>query len=191
MRAACVLLAAGASKRFGANKLFYELGGQTLLERTLRLHGCLPYAQKLLVTRRDYGRAASLADAYGFTTLYNGNPERGMGSSAAIGARKLIESGADNALFAVCDQPYLKPESVEKLLGTAAAHPESIVSAAHGGRRGNPCVFPASLFFELALLDGERGGSAVIERHADRLMLVDIADASELWDIDVPPEEDV
>lgn len=188
MNIACVLLAAGASKRFGANKLMYELEGVSLLERALILHGGLPYHERLLVTRRDYAEAAALGRRYGFTTLFNDEPERGMGSSAAVAAAALLEGGADGAIFCVADQPYLKRESVERLLADFAARPDRIAACAHGGLRGNPCVFPRALIPELAALTGELGGGAVIARHMDKLILTEIADASELRDLDVPPE---
>lgn len=189
MKLACVLLAAGASARFGTNKLYYELDGRSLLSRALLLHAGLPYDKRLLVTRRDYTEAAALGRQNGFTVLYNDAPERGMGTSAAIAAKALLDGDFDGALFCVADQPYLRRESVERLIGDFAGRPDGIAACAHGGRRKNPCVFPRALFPELAALDGERGGSAVIARHRDRLILTEIADASELQDLDVPPEE--
>lgn len=189
MKLACALLAAGASKRFGSNKLLYQLDGQSLLERTLMLHGALPYCQKLMVTRRTYAVAAALGREYGFTVLYNDAPERGAGSSAAIAAEALLKSDAAGALFSVCDQPYLTGASVERLLAAFERQPERIVAAAHGGVRGNPCLFPRQFFGELAALSGEQGGAAVIARHMNDLTLVEVADAWELTDIDAPPED--
>lgn len=189
MKLACVLLAAGASARFGTNKLLYRLDGVSLLERALMLHGGLAYDERLLVTRRGYAETAALGRQYGFTLLYNDAPESGMGASAAIAAAALMKSDMDGALFSVCDQPYLRRESVERMLADFVARPDCIAACAHKGQRGNPCVFPRPLFSELAALEGERGGGTVIARHPDMLILTEIADASELRDLDVPPEE--
>ena len=57
------------------------------------------------------------------------------------------------------------------------------MSAAHGSHRGNPCLFPARFFPELCALEGDRGGSSVIRRHEDALLLVE-ADEHELFDCD-------
>ena len=54
-----------------------------------------------------------------------------------------------------------------------------------GGRRGNPCLFPARFFPELLALTGDCGGSRVIRQHEDELMLLEV-DARELADVDTP-----
>ena len=56
---------------------------------------------------------------------------------------------------------------------------------AHGGVRGNPCLFPARFYPELLALKGDRGGSAVIRNHEADLILLE-TDALELTDIDTP-----
>ena len=189
MNIACALLAAGSSVRFGANKLLYCVHGRPMVEHALQLHAALPYCEKLIVTRADYAPIAALATGYGFRVLYNDRPLRGMGLSAAIAAKALWETGAEAALFAVADQPYLRRESVERLLHDFLARPDGIAALAHDGARGNPCVFPRDLLPELAALDGDQGGGAVIARHMDRLFYTQIADALELKDIDAPPED--
>ena len=189
MNVYCVLLAAGAGSRFGSNKLLYEIDGVSMLERALRLHAALPYAARVLVTRRAYASAAALGARYGFTTLYNDAASRGMGTSAALGARWCMEHGAEGALFGVCDQPYLKRESVSKLLDAFSLAPGRICAAASAARRGNPCVFPRDLLPALGALDGEAGGGSVIALHSDRLDLINCFDARELTDIDARTEE--
>ena len=54
---------------------------------------------------------------------------------------------------------------------------------AHGGIRGNPCLFPARFFPELLALEGDVGGGAVIRKHLDALLLFP-ADERELRDVD-------
>ena len=51
--------------------------------------------------------------------------------------------------------------------------------------RGNPCLFPARFFPELMALEGDRGGSGVIRRHPEALLLLETAER-ELQDIDTP-----
>ena len=152
------------------------------------LHAGLPYCRRLIVTRRDFTEAAALAEDYGFSVLLNEAPERGMGSSVAVAAAELLQADVDGALFAVCDQPFLRAAAVERLLEDFCGAPDRIVSLACGGERGNPCVFPGDLLPELAALDGDGGGAAVIARHRDRLVLTQIEDAAQLKDIDTPPE---
>ena len=51
------------------------------------------------------------------------------------------------------------------------------------GIRGNPCLFPARFFPELRALQGDCGGSAVIRRHEDALLLYEVP-AGQLTDVD-------
>lgn len=81
------------------------------------------------------------------------------------------------------DQPLLRSSTVSRLIGAWLEQPEHIAALAHAGARGNPCLFPARYFPELLALEGECGGSAVIRRHPDALLLVE-AEASELLDVD-------
>ena len=61
--------------------------------------------------------------------------------------------------------------------------PEKIAALSHGGVRGNPCLFPARFFPELLELREDRGGNAVIRRHEEDLMLLEVP-AEELYDVD-------
>ena len=87
------------------------------------------------------------------------------------------------ALFMTADQPLLRRETVARLIDAWLEQPERIAALAHGGVRGNPCLFPARFFPELLALEGDRGGSAVIRRHPEALLLVE-APAEELADVD-------
>ena len=58
-----------------------------------------------------------------------------------------------------------------------------LAALAHGGVRGNPCVFPARLFPELLELREDLGGNSVIRRHEEDLLLLDVP-ARELQDVD-------
>lgn len=180
MKIGCVLMAAGFGHRFGGNKLTAELGcGETLIDRAL---STIP-ADKLdrVVVVTQYPQVAAPAEKYGFTSLHNPHPERGQSESIRIGLAALED--CDAVLFLVADQPKLQKETVSRLLDFAAAHPDRIVGLGHNGRRGNPCLFPARFFPELLSLEGDVGGSAVIKRHLDDLLLFE-APETELCDVD-------
>lgn len=180
----CVVMAAGNAERFGENKLAAVLGGRTLLERALdavptdRLHAVAVVTQ--------YPAAEELARKYGFIPLRNGRPDLGQSRTIRLSIGALRES-CRAIMFLVADQPLLRRESVERLIAVWRTNPERIVSASHGGVRGNPCIFPAEFFDELCALSGDVGGSAVIRRHEDRLLLVEL-DPRELADVDTPDD---
>ncbi|MBQ2323309.1 MAG: NTP transferase domain-containing protein, partial [Oscillospiraceae bacterium] len=108
----------------------------------------------------------------------------GVSHTIYLGTQALMEQ-SDAILYLVADQPLLRRESVARELDLFRQHPERIVAMSHDGVRGNPCIFPKRFFPELCALSGDVGGSAVIRRHANDLLLFEV-DARELADVDTP-----
>jgi len=188
---ACVLLAAGTSSRFGGDKLLYTVNGKPMAAHAIRLHGGIPYSQKILVTQRRHKVIADLAKQEGFAVYCNDAPERGISSTIRIAVDRLLASEVlpVGVLFGVCDQPNLKTETVQKLIGTFLEDGTRIVAPAANDTRGNPVIFPSRLLNELAALEGDTGGGKVIRTHKELLRLVPIMDAAELLDIDEKPSK--
>ena len=180
LRVGCVVMAAGNAERFGENKLSAALGGRSLIERALSAVPAEKLAAVCVVTQ--YDEAERLAKEYGFTVVRNDRPQDGISRTVRLGTEALAET-CDAIVFLVSDQPLLRRESVARLLGVFRENPDRIVAAAHGGRRGNPCVFPRKYFPALCALTGDVGGSAVIRAHADELLLCEVG-AEELIDVD-------
>lgn len=180
----CVLMAAGDARRFGQNKLDTVIDGKTMIRRALDAVPADLLAAVCVVTQ--YDRVEKLAREYGFMCVRNPHPEMGQSHTVRLGTEALQDK-CRAILYMVADQPYLRRESVAALLETWQVHPDRIVSAAHGGKRGNPCLFPGEYFPELCSLTGDVGGSAVIRRHADRLLLREMEER-ELRDVDTPAD---
>lgn len=176
----CVVMAAGNALRFGENKLAAVVNGKTLIEHALDAVPADRLAAVCVVTQ--YDEAESLARRRGFPCLRNDRPEDGLSRTVRLGTEALRDRcGA--ILYLVSDQPLLRRESVAALVDFYRAHAGHIVGASHGGKRGNPCIFPEKYFPELCALAGDVGGSAVIRRHEDDLLLCEIG-KEELADID-------
>ena len=179
MKIGCVVLAAGNARRFGSNKLQVQVDGESLIRRALET---VP-SGLVTVLVSQYPEILSLAGEYGFEAVWNDQPDLGLSRSVRLGLERLTD--CDGVLFLVADQPWLKRDSVEALAALWAQHPAKIAAMAHGGVRGNPCLFPARFYPELLALNGDRGGSAVIRNHEADLILLE-TDALELTDIDTP-----
>lgn len=190
MKIGCVLLAAGAGKRFGGDKLLHEVCGEPMIKHALERFSAFPFCAHVCVVRPEAETIRRFAQEKRFSTVVNPNPDRGVGTSAAIGTKNVLSlcPEADGILFAVCDQPNLSHVSVQRLLTAFEAHPERIVSLSFSGVRGNPAVFPKSVFGELEALTGDVGGGAVIRRHPEMLTLEEAETKEELIDIDTRME---
>lgn len=186
MKIGCVLLAAGAGKRFGGGKLLHKVEGEPMICRALRLFGSTQFASRVCVARREDRVIQTLAQENGCAVVINPDPERGVGTSVSIGTETvlLLERELEGILYAVSDQPYLTRESVLKLMDAFEQHPDRIVSLSYRGTRGNPAIFPPSCWNELMQLREDVGGAAVIRKHPKMLLLVEADSYKELEDLD-------
>ena len=120
----CILMAAGASARFGSDKLAAELGGRSLLRRACEAVPAARFRRVCIVTARAEGEA--LAREFGFQLVRNDRPELGASLTVRLGLSALQD--CDAALFMTADQPLLRRETVERLLDAwsrAGAHRRS------------------------------------------------------------------
>lgn len=173
-------MAAGNSSRFGENKLAATVNGKSLIRHTLDAVPSEKLHRVCVVTQ--YDAVESLAGQYGFLCIRNHNPEEGISLTVRLGTKALMED-CDAIIYMVADQPDLKRESLVAILDFFLEHPDSIVSASHNGKRGNPCIFPGKFFPELLNITGDTGGSSVIRSHPGDLLLFEVS-SEELRDID-------
>lgn len=113
------------------------------------------------------------------SSVWQKKPEKNSGS-----LHNTVET-EDYYMFAVADQPYLKSQSVIKLIDKALENKGNkrlVFSLRCGDAVGNPCVFHSSLIPQLLSLDGDKGGRSVAKKYD--CVYVDIADERELMDID-------
>ena len=185
LKIGCVIMAAGSAVRFGSNKLATLLDGQSLIRRALEAIPTEMAQQTVVVTQ--YPEISMLAKEYSFTDIFNEHSEKGISETVKLGLSHLLD--CDGVLFQVADQPLLQRETVAALIDFWQQHPDCIAALGHNGQRGNPCLFPARFFPELMALEGDRGGSAVIRRHPEALLLLE-ADAQQLADADTPEQLD-
>lgn len=194
-----IYMAAGNSRRFGSNKLFYELDGKPmyrhLLERLIeikdrynKLKSDSPAIDITVVTRYreilDY--CSSIPDCHAVLSL---DSEKGISHTIKAGIMAVQEQKKtgmqDYYMFVVADQPYLKSQSVIKLIDKVLENKGNIrlvFSLRCGDAVGNPCVFHSSLISQLLSLEGDKGGRSVAKKYD--CVYVDIADELELMDID-------
>ena len=235
-----IYMAAGNSRRFGSNKLFYELDGKPMYrhlldhlieikdrynklkntgtnkpldsdemdtdtvidtymgtdiglskkdgKKTKNAESNNPVIDITVVTRYreilDY--CSSIPDCH---AVLSPDSEKGISYTIKAGIMAVQEQKKtgmqDYYMFAVADQPYLKSQSVIKLIDRVLKNTGGkrlAFSLRCGDAVGNPCVFNSSLIPQLLSLEGDKGGRSVAKKYD--CVYVDIADERELMDID-------
>lgn len=189
-RIAAIVLAAGQGTRMGGGggKLLLDIARRPLLAGPVDAALSSQARPVVVVTghRGDEVRAALAGRGLQFAD--NPRYADGLAGSLAAGIRAL-PPGLDGAVVLLGDMPKVQARHIEALIAAfAAAPPGSICVPMHAGRRGNPVLWPAALFGELVVIDGDTGGRALLSRYPERIRPVAMADDAVLIDIDEPAD---
>lgn len=183
-----MLLAAGASRRFGGQKLLAPLAGRALVRRAAERVVAADVAELIVVLGHESEAVrAALRDLNAgpgvkpvrFTL--NRRYTRGLAVSLRCGIRAVSETAAA-AVVALGDQPSVDPAVIDLLISAWRGGATSIVAPSYHGFRGNPVLFDRSLFAELLHLRGDEGARRLIADHASHVTLISI---------EAPPPHDV
>jgi molybdenum cofactor cytidylyltransferase len=183
-----ILLAAGASRRFGADKLSHPLSdGDLVAVRACR--NLLAGTDEVLAVVRPGSEAlAARLLAEGAAVRICADADQGMGASLACGVRARPE--AAGWLVALADMPWIAPATIQSVADALRAGAR-IAAPCWQGRRGHPVGFSPLLGPNLAALNGDTGAKTVIQAHLEQLRLVDCDDPGVLRDIDRPEDLDI
>lgn len=190
MNLGIIFMASGFSRRFGSNKLLYNLNGKPLFMHAL---SSLSGAEKELLwdmsisiaVVSQYPEILVEAEALGYLAVTNPDSEQGITASIKLGLKNLPAS--DHYAFFVADQPHLKTATTTAFIREFLLSGKSIGSVTDGKRSGNPCVFARKYLPELSALEGDRGGKQVIDKHPQDIFYF-LTDPSELFDLDCPED---
>lgn len=173
-----VVLAAGASRRFGeqsrGQKLLAPLGGKPLVRWAVEGMLASPVTRTLVVVG---GEAAAVETALGgldVRFVVNEEYRAGLSTSLHAAVRALTaDGGVRAAVFALGDQPFVPSAVVERLVHTFRATGAPVVVPVYaGGERGHPVLFASNLFPELLAVRGDEGARGVIGRDRSRVTAV-------------------
>lgn len=171
---AAVVLAAGASRRYGAHKLLLPVQGQPLIRRTVEQVLASRVEGVVVVLGRDAEAVRQALAGLPVRCVVNPDYREGMSSSLRAGIEALGPE-VEAALIVLGDQPSVGPEIVDRLIESYRNAGKPIVVPSYHGVRGNPVLFAASLFPEIREVQGDQGAREVISRDPGRVLEVAFA----------------
>lgn len=180
-----LLLAAGASSRFGSDKLTHPLpSGEPMVACSAR---ALADATDTCVALIRSGRPALQAAlaGTGVTVLEVEGAEAGMGATLAAGVRRTSQAGG--WVIALGDMPAIHPGTLAAVV-QALRDGASIVAPYHGGQRGHPVGFSRTWFEALTALAGDAGARDLLRTHSGHLTRIDVDDPGCVLDVDTPDD---
>ena len=188
MKVVGILLAAGYSTRFGANKLLaplpagaHEAGMAVAAVAARRLAEALP--EPIAVVRPRAQKVSQLLREVGCRTVVCKNAAEGMGTSLAAGIRAARD--ADGWVIALADMPYVRAATIRRI-ALALEEGALIAAPSCGGERGHPVGFARRFLDELLALKGDEGARHILRTYPGSITVYETADRGVLQDIDVP-----
>jgi 4-nitrophenyl phosphatase len=184
---AAIILAAGASKRFGQVKALLDWHGKPLIAHIADVALASP-ARPVIVVLGAY--AEQVRPALGgrpVQIIVNPNWSEGLSTSVRAGLAALPDEVCAT-LFVLGDQSNLTPDLLTMLIARFRQTGAPIVEPRAGSQPGNPTLFAREMFAELAQITGDRGGRPLVNKYADRVAVVQVNDLFELEDIDTPED---
>lgn len=191
-RSAAIILAAGASSRYGGNKLLEPFGDGTVLGAVVAAALASQARPVLVVT--GHARAAveaALPRDPGLVIAHNpGHAEGEMASSIKIGLAWLGEHAPETlgALIILGDLPLLSSVMLNAVLAEAAHGTARIVAPRYNGQRGHPVWLARDVWDEAMALKPGAQLRVLLHARPDDVRLFDVDDPAILMDVDTPEQ---
>ena len=178
-RTAGIVLAAGASTRFGQPKQLLDWHGEPFVRvvaQTALNGGLFPV---VVVTGANAEEVESKIRDLPVMIVRNENWQNGQSSSIRAGL-KAVPANAGSAIFLLSDQPQITGDIIRALIEHHTTELSPIVAPlVMMEQRANPVLFDRVTFPDLIELEGDIGGRAIFSKyqveylpwHDDRLLL--------------------
>ncbi len=181
MPIAALILAAGASRRFGSDKRLHKVGGRPLLAHTLARY-CEVFERVGVTLRPGESEIERLATAAGALPIAAPDAYLGQGRSLAHGVAALADS--DGLVIGLGDMPFVQASTLLAIAGALAQGAAQVIRPRCNGQTGNPIGFAPSMYDALTRITGDHGARDLLRSRSELVEYVELEDAGILRDVD-------
>ena len=171
-----MILAAGASRRYGSPKQLAKIGERTMLEHVAELaraSGLRPIVAVL---------SSGIPAPGGTLAVINDRPEEGISRSLRLGIEALPDD-VEAAVILLGDQPTVSPVWIEALVAKALEG-RPVIAVRAQGRIVPPVLLRREAFHLVNEASGDAGLGPVLAKHPDLVAHVDVP--AHAPDVDTP-----
>jgi molybdenum cofactor cytidylyltransferase len=180
-----ILLAAGASVRFGSDKLLHPMADGSPMA-VAAAASMLSVLVRVVAVVRQEGPLAAMLRLAGAEVVICPRAASGMGASLAGGVAATAAAGG--WIVGLADMPFVLPATIAAVADALADGAAFAAPALPDGRRGHPVGFSARWQQSLLALSGDRGARELLDCHRDELRLVPTTDEGSIFDVDLPSD---
>jgi len=166
-----IVLAAGASTRFGGNKLLLRIRGESLARRAVAAALDAGLDPVVVVLGHEAGRVRAELSGLAVHEVVNPDYARGMNTSLRAGVAALPEN-ASAAVVQLADMPRVTAEMLSRLVERFIETGAPVVASDYEGVHAPPTLYARALFGELGGPDGDGSGKRVVRRHESEVVRV-------------------
>jgi CTP:molybdopterin cytidylyltransferase MocA len=182
-----IVLAAGRSTRMGRPKSLLRVGGESFVERAVRVlreGGCRGV---IVVVNDAVTETAALAEMAGARVVVNSTRAAEPIDSIRLALSALPDDAAWAAILPV-DHPLVEPRTIALLIEAARTREAPIVLPVHHGVPGHPGLFARHTFDAFFRTDLELGAHSVIEAYAAEVVEIPVQDPGVAANLNTPEE---
>jgi molybdenum cofactor cytidylyltransferase len=186
-----IILAAGASTRFGRPKQLLQLKGRCLLERVLDAALDSELNRIILVLGCAHQKIRQvLAEKLRHARLQievNPHYQKGQSHSLRLGLSRVIDT-FPAVMFLLADQPLVDVATLNLMLDKFWLAGKDICVPVYRGKRGSPCIFGKNLYPQIMKITGDIGARQIIKSHPKQVLEIEIKNPLFFLDVDTPED---
>lgn len=183
-----IILAAGASKRLGFNKLCVRVNGKAVVRRTVEIFLESRVAGEITVIT-GFERERVEHELAGLPVRFVHNPRYEEGMSSSVKAVLPYLKNAGLAFFHLGDKAFIDPGTIHVVLDSWKKDNRGIVLPVHKEMKGHPVLIDIQTYLpEMSAVEGDHGLRDVVEAHMKETLFVE---AGEGVLLDLNTEEDI
>jgi molybdenum cofactor cytidylyltransferase len=166
-----VVLAAGAGRRFGGDKMLAEVDGMPLIRHAASAYAELCGQVTVVISTDDRLREALAGLPVDIVT----NPGADEGIASSIRAAVNHSRSHPALMIALGDEPRVDRALVMQVMQLWHQTRAPIVMPLYNGEPGHPVLFDEATYGDLLTLKGDRGAKGLAERYGPKVRSVEVA----------------
>jgi molybdenum cofactor cytidylyltransferase len=186
-----IILAAGASTRFGQPKQLLRLNGRCLVEWVLE--AALDARLKRIILVLGYAHQ-KIQQVLGKKLQHpklqievNPHYQNGQSGSLKLGL-SCVSDTYPSVMFLLADQPLVDAVTLNILLEQFWSTDRHICVPTFAGRIGNPCIFSSHFYPQIMQISGDIGARRIIQANPEQVHEVQIQNPHFFLDVDTPAD---